>query len=325
MKIIKQIFFPILILAFSYFISGCDDSSVIPPPNSTSFSFSNLKHLDPQTDGMYETWIIFQDTIRTVTVSCGKFNIDASSGQIVDSLGNAPTLKMKYKPSNYSSAKYGLLTIQRPIEHDTIPDIRLLAGDIYSSGQYLVSNLSMTHSQAFGNIFQNLLNDTVKFILDTPTDPSKSKWFDGVWFSDTSGNSTISGLPVILNYLQWTYEAWIRVQITGGFNYYKVGRFTNPYGPDDDGAGPYAGIDSTSYYQRPGEDWVKNGSPINDLRNANNKLVICLEPKEYENGLSGHFIILYFGPMTQNSRGQIAILPTNAANLPTGILKVSSK
>jgi len=326
-----------LIIIFSCFLisvyfNSCDDSGVATHDNNLTFSFTGLKHLNPQTDGLYEAWIAFAYSPE-LYVSCGKFNIDEATGNIVDTTGTPVLLKLRYRPYNFSTAQYGLITIDPPGFSDTAnpPQLRILAGDVSVGTDYLTANLRMNHSLALDSIIKKDTTAITSFMLFTPTDTSTVadtntfRWFDGIWMCDSTGNSGIMGLATIADASPWIYEAWINK--TTDNTWYKIGRFKNPNGLDDDGAGPFAGPRTLpSQYQSPGEDWLLNSPPINDLRSSNYNVVICIEPAGYNNGLTGHFIQLFRGS-AQSARiqypGQMGNLPNVTSTLPTASIKIS--
>jgi len=309
-----------LLIYFSLIIHiGCDDAGVTVN-NNLAFTFSGLKHLDPQKDGVYEAWIAFAYT-PTIFVSCGKFNVIDATGQIVDTTGNPIILKLKYRPYNFNSAKYSLITIDPPDYIDSIPpQVKLLGGDVSVINDTLTTTLNTQNSHAIGEIINNFENSNVNFMLFTPTDSSLTNWFNGIWFCNTDSTSSIFGLNVIPDSIPWIYQAWIYNTTDNSF--IKIGYFKNPYATDDDGAGPYAFPKQA--YNKPGQDWVTNlPLPINDLRNYYYRLLITIEPISYPNGLSTHFLQLFFGGIPPEINvGQNVSVDNVSSSLPTATMKI---
>ncbi len=321
MRKLKELLFLLFfcfLLAVSFY--SCDDSGVGTHNDNLTFTYTGLKTLNQSSDGMYEAWVYFGAPYQWY-ISCGKFNIN-SSGQIVDSAGTPVLLKLKYRPYDFNTAVFSLITIDPPNYFDTIPpSLRLLAGDVSYASNYLSANLTMQHTQALDSVGRSFISAISRFMLYTPTDTSQIHWYNGIWFSDTSNNAGIAGLSVIPVSSPWVYEAWLD---SGNTSWLKIGRFKNPYGADDDAGGPYAG--PRAAYQYPGEDWVFNSPPVNDLRSYWYTVHICLEPAAYPTGFSNHMLQLFIGgiPNTINM-AQLTTLPNNSANLPTATMKISTQ
>ncbi|MFI5145513.1 MAG: hypothetical protein ACHQJ4_07935, partial [Ignavibacteria bacterium] len=117
----------------------------------------------------------------------------------------------------------------------------------------------------------------------------------------------------------WRYSAWID---SSNVKWEKIGRFLSPYSPDEDGAGPYAGPQPGSAFAYPGQDYLYNNPPINDLRGGWYTIHVCLEPTQNSN----HFIDLFIGGVPNTiTIGHLTTLPSNSANLPTASIKISTQ
>jgi len=299
-----------------YFYS-CDDSGTATHNDNVTFSYSGLKSLNQSTDGIYEAWIYFGSPYNWY-ISCGKFNLN-STGQVVDSIGNPVTLKLKYRPYDFNTAQFSLITIDPPNYYDsTPPPLRLLGGDVTYSSDYLTASLNMQHKQALDSIGRSFTSAVARYVLYTPTDTTKARWFDGIWFSDTSGNGGFVGLSSIpQNATGWKYSAWID---SSSVKWERIGRFFNVYAADDDGAGPYAG--PLAGYSYPGQDYLYNNQPIFDLRGGWYTIHVCLEPTQNSN----RFLDLFVGGVPNTiTVGHLTTLPSNSANLPTASIKISTQ
>ena len=312
----------VLLTSFLFlFFSGCDDSGSASPNNNLTFNVSGLGQLNTSTDGIYEAWVFFGDPYNYY-ISCGKFNIN-SQGNVVDTNGNAITLKLKYRPYDFNTAKYSLITVDPPNFTDTIAltgAIKILGGDAAISGDTLTSVMSMSYSKALGSVANSFGSSAASFMLYTPTDTTLTFWFRGLWFCGTDSVSSIGNLPVLSDTLLWMYQTWIY----DGYahTYAKIGFFKDPSNADDDGAGPFKG-NYGSGYLKPGQDWIQGSFPVNDLRGANYAVLISLEPVSgnYPTGFSNHFLQLFYGATAGTTIGQLKTIPNKAANLPTATMK----
>ena len=321
----KTLFAILFSISLLFFISGCDDAGSSSPNNNLTFSISGFGQLNTATDGMYEAWVYFGDPYNYY-ISCGKFNIDAQ-GNVVDQNGNAKTLKLGWRPYDFNTAKYGLISIDPPSFSDTsAPPIKLVivAGDVSISGDTLTSVMSMSHPKAMGNVVNMFSASTSSFMLYTPTDTTQVHWFNGIWFCGTDTVSSIVNLPILPDSLSWHYRAWIYDGY--GHTYSDIGVFLNPYGADYDGAGQYKGPGNG--FPRPGQDWITGGT-INDLRNAFYAVIICLEPVNpaYPNGFSSHFMQIYYGATGTTplpTMGELKPIQNKSANLPAATMKIGN-
>ena len=313
-----------LFLALS--LSSCDDSGIVQTKNNVSFTYSNLKHLDPDVDGVYEAWISFDsqaDHGDELYVSCGKFNIDPNNGELVDTAGNPVTLKLKYIPSTINTAGDAIVTIEPPFDTDTLPSTRLIGGAVTAGSDFLSADMDMKYDEVLGEIADNFTIAGTKYILNTPTDTSVQFYYNGIWFCDTAGTSLFTGLLPIADSLGWTYEAWVTDTRTG--TNYSLGRFSNPDSTDSDAAGQYANPPYSIAYGKPGQDYIRNTPPVSDLRAGYYRLMITLEPKNEPANSPPFFIRLFYRQQLQplqygeNSPG----LPNMSADLPTATIKVS--
>lgn len=317
----------VLLTSFLFlFFSGCDDSGSASPNNNLTFNVSGLGQLNTSTDGMYEAWVYFGDPYNYY-ISCGKFNVDGS-GNVVDVNGNAKTLKLEWRPYDFNTAKYSLITVDPPSFTDTVTlngAVKILGGDAAISGDTLTSVMSMSYPKALGSIVNSFSASAASFMLYTPTDTTTGmpRWFNGIWFCGTDTVSSIMNLPVLPDSLLWIYQAWIFNGYDPNHAFTKIGFFKNPYLADDDGAGSYAGPGLP--FPRPGEDWIYNG-PISDLRTPNYAVLISLEPVNgnYPTGFSKHFLQLFFGATAGTTSGQLKTIPNTAANLPTATMKIGN-
>lgn len=319
------------ILAFiSLFISSCDDSGVATTNNNVSFSFSNLKRLDPQVDGLYEAWVRCPSGNSSIYISCGKFNISLAGNTIVDPSDNETSLKLRNVPSNINSATGIFVTVEPPNDADTNPNgAKILGGSVTVNDSNLTSSLSMTHSEVLGNVAQNFPGATARYILNTPTTTDTIDYAKGIWFCDMSQNTLFVNLSVIPSTLDWTYEGWITYtpnSISG-----TTGRFLDPYNPDNDLAGPYKGP-ANNGYNKPGEDYIVSPPPpFNNitLNNGQFAVMITLEPKiEQTTALGKPFFLKLFSADIPASigYGQISDALSNlSTSLPTAQIKIQTK
>jgi len=328
MKIARILLFVSVASAISIINLSCDDSGIYVPKYSVNFSYQNMKHLDPFVNGRYEAWISFPpapgDNDSLVYVSCGRFNIDASTGGLIDSAGNPVGLKLKYIPSNVNSPIDGFITIEPPSDTDTLPSTILIGGAASVNGKVITANMDMRYSGALGSIAESLPNANARYVLDTPTDTGRSRFYQGLWFCDTTGSSLVTIMPQIPENVGWTYEAWIFDKRDSAN--YTLGKFSNPYSADNDGAGPYKGPVGNGY-DKPGQDVLVNAPPaLWHLGSWYYGLMITLEPKNEQVNSTPFYIRIFYINTVQNilTRGTISdYLPNAATNLPSATIQIS--
>ncbi len=230
MKIIRILLFLLLVSIVSVINMSCDDSGLDNPKYNVTLNYQNLKHIDPLVNGMYEAWVSFPpvsgDLSSPVFISCGRFNIDNTTGGIVDSAGSPIALKLKYIPANVNSPIDAILSIEPPADHDSLPSLILMGGPASLSNNIISASMNMRYSKALGIVAENLPNATARYILDTPSDTGRSYFFNGLWFCDTTGSSLITNMNTIPDSVGWTYEAWVFDKRDSAN--YSLGKFSNP-------------------------------------------------------------------------------------------------
>jgi hypothetical protein len=305
MKILKiSLFISALVLIMVYY--GCDDSGVLPhnlPKGRIALTPVSFKPLDQNIDGWYNLWIGVDSGGRRIWYSSGEFNI-SSSGGIVDLNGNAITLQFNDDTNSLSFATRALITIEK--QHNVFPSAqRLISAVLTSHSDSLYGSMDVSGDLALGTVGTKLLTQTGgHYIVRTPTDSNRS-CSQGLWFCDTLNNPSLPFGPtglILPDSGGWVYEGWIVNHITN--TYYPMGKFTNPYAADIDGAGPCAGILGAGY-NAPGQDWIlTTGScpnpPLNIL-SGNFGVFISLEPSNETPGSPADNSPFFFRVFGQNT------------------------
>jgi hypothetical protein len=325
MKFSIKILLTLLLTSLTIFYSGCDDSGVIPIKNDVTTSFTNLKRLDYPSEGIYEAFIGFDDDLKDhgneKYVSLGRFNISIY-GQIVDVSGAPLILKFKDKPGNINLAADAIVTIEPANDNDTLPNGPHILGGIKTEiGDNLIFDVSMHSSHVLGNIASQFISDNARFTYATPTSLDTTDEYKGIWFCNPSnGDKTISCLA-IPDSLDWLYEAFIILK-SDTSQIWSLGKFSDPNAADQDGAGPYKGLDGLEW-QKPGQDYLNN-SPLPDsvLNTGSFRLMISLIPKT---GLfSPYYLRLFIKDIVSLPYHGLGSL-NNIANLPGGRISISKK
>lgn len=185
------------------------------------------------------------------------------------------------------------------------PSVVLLAGlyveQAHSGGPRLYE-LTTAHPLALA---VHLSDVQATYTLDTPTTSSSDDWYNGVWWSlspDVEPVGPESGYPPD----GWSWEGWI----VDGPGLSSTGRFSDPFSPDSDGAGPAAG--PLAPPAAPGQDYV---SPPRDLRGLS--VWLTLEPP-FDDGPEP-FLLVMVGDVIADS--QVAT-PLRPAVPPAGIVEI---
>ncbi len=277
-----------ILLSLTYF--SCDDSGLTPSnlqAGLITLRQKNLKHLDPNVEGAYQLWIRL-DTLGDF--SLGKFNI-GSLGEITDTNGAAMQFTFSGDTTKLHQVIAAYISVEPPNDPDPWPSVAiLLSGQTVVSKDSVYGTMTIGGSMALGSAGQELLyGANAGFSIAAPTAGYSFCW-EGVWFCDTTAANNTSFPPNIqLTGAGWHYQGWVVDNTNPGSpKYYNMGRFTNPYGPDFDGAGPCAG--TLPPYQRPGQDWIRGVCPTNvpqisELNKAYYGVFVTIEPSyEVPNG-----------------------------------------
>lgn len=331
MNKVKLIALLFCIISVSTLWMSCSDNSVTTTTkNTATFTQNGLKHLDPAVEGVYELWVSIPSSAPNTDhgdsafKSLGRFNIDASTGNIVSLSGQAMTFSLA-AGLNANNAEDAILTLRLPGDNGTIPQIRMLGGLKNTSGSSLIFNLNMDYEEVMGTLSDQFPSSTAKYLLASPTTGTASSQYQkGLWFThDTSGVSDGLTLPVLSDTLEWTYQAWV-VDTVNLINY-NMGRFDNPGLPDDNQS---CGGGQTGW-NKPGNDWIQAGCPsglpqITDLTSGPYKIMITLEPRHETNSLPNPFYLkLFYGSISPSSFGTVINL-TNVTAIPTGVITLSA-
>lgn len=333
MKIFRfLILIPIILVAVIYY--SCDDSGVHPidlQRGVISFSQNKLKQLNPNIEGAYELWLRL-DSLGSVTdYSLGRFNIDGN-GNVTDTSGGTIQFKFQGDTSSLGFSTHAFVTVEPPGDDNGLPSSAvLLSGQVGIGLDSLYASLKMSGSLALGTTGQKLLTSTGgMFIVNTPTS-SAGDCLKGIWFCDTMGNSTLPP-DLQMSSSGWVYEGWVMDKsVPGNPIYYSTGRFTNPYGPDNDGAG--CGGTGTPY-PKPGQDWVQANCPsglpqIQNLSNDNYEVFITIEPSyespPYMDYQRPFFVQLFKQTNISSYMGcrRLQYLPSLPYTLPEARLKIT--
>lgn len=323
----RKIIYSSLIAIAGIYFSSCDDAGVAPS-NTYTFTQSGLKHLDQNTQGVYEAWLSFpspnKDHNEALFKSIGRFNIDATTGQVVNDSGGAMTFKLKNGSLNPSNSEDMLITIEPPSDRlDTIDGDRFIGGIKTGSGNSIAFSCTMNYSDILGNIATQFSTDSTKYILASPTALFPSQQFQkGIWFTlDTNGAAAGLTMLSIADTLDWIYEAWV-IDNRDSLNPISLGRFENPNAADH-----YQQCQAGMGWNKPGNDFILNtgGCPIiTNLNSGDYKVMITLEPKhEQGSALSKPFFIrLFYGNLGVSGFG-IPSRVTRVVNLPTANISIT--
>lgn len=328
MKLIKSLLFLLCAILLSSLYIACDDSGIVKSNYDITSSFTNLKPLNPATEGLYEGWVSFPsiDHGNASYVSIGKFNINAL-GEIVDTAGNPTTLKFKEKPANIGAAEDALVTIELPGDNDTIPGTRIIGGLKVLVGDFYIFDVDMKYSEILGNIAAQFVSDSLRIIYATPTTPAL--YFDenyGIWFTtDTTGTQKGMTCSAIPDSLRWQYCAYVLDLNDNIID--TIGYFSNPGLADSDGPGKYYNV-GNSGYPKPGQDYILNNPPIpymtgNGFNSGSYRLLVSLVPKV---GFLSPFYLKLFYTVSLSTLGyhQVLAIPNvSQSSLPFGQIKIA--
>lgn len=276
----------LLAILLLFFKLGCDDSGFGPsnlPPGLITVRQNNLKQLESNIEGSYQMWLRL-DTAGLITdYSLGKFNI-GSSGEITNTSGGTMEFIYPGDTNQLYQATLAYVTVESPNDTNPGPSTAvLLSGQMSVAKDSIYGTLTIGGSLALGSAGQELQNGAnAGFSIAAPTAGYSYCW-EGVWFCDTSAsNNSLFPANIQLTTSGWYYQGWV-VDNTSPGNpvYYTTGRFSNPYGPDFDGAGTCAG--TLPPYQRPGQDWIRGicptGTPqMSEQTKTNYGVLVTLEP-----------------------------------------------
>ncbi len=332
MKIIKfLLIIPIILVAVIYY--SCDDSGVLPknePRGIISFNQKNLKHIDPNIDGVFELWLRIDSVGSVSNHSLGRFNIDGN-GNVTDTSGGTIEFKFQGDTSSLGFSTDAFITVEPPGDYNGWPSSSvLLSGQTSIELDSLYTTMRLSGGMALGSTGANLLVSPHGIvILDAPTS-TLANCRKGVWFCDKDGNG---GLPLGLQMISpnWVYEGWIMDKSNPGSPiYYSTGRFTDPYGPDFDGAGPCAGTGTP--HSKPGQDWIQPNCPsglpqILDIGNDHFEVFVTLEPSNETSSNIGKpfFLQLFKQPNLPSNYGcrSVHYFFSLANTLPEARLRIS--
>lgn len=295
MRLLKSLLYIFSIICFITFYS-CDDSGQNPkftPKGQISFTHTTLKPLDPNIDGLYSLWLGLDSSGNTIWYNLGQFNIN-SYGQITDAQGNAMVFTFTGDTSKLDNAKYSTVTIG----NDPLGTV-LLAAHLSVNSDSVSGSLWIGDDLALGEIGKRLYGQgypqaSAYYMISSPTS-NNTLCKQGMWFCDSSGNTTFSDGLRLTPGNGWVYEGWLNDKSNN--SYYSTGRFYDPYNADLDGAGQCAGS-SGPPYNKPGQDWVTSGAGCPNISNiitGNFGVFITIEPEnESGNALLSPFFMKLF-------------------------------
>lgn len=239
-------------------LAACSGDATSPGSGTAStsitFTFSNLRALDPSTEGTYEAWSSSADgTLR----SLGRFDYaPAVTLALSQPLGNGTEL---------------WISVEAPGDNDASPGAKLLRGTLDNHA----ATLSVVGAITQGRL--DLKAHPGQFTMFTPSDnaiygyPSHEE--SGVWLFNMRPELTEQDdMWVRLTQLDpaWTYEGWMVRDIdTPNAIWLSYGKFTPDYtgtvnSQDDTGWGPFSGVinfRTDTEEEFPGDDWISN--PLN--------------------------------------------------------------
>ena len=281
--------------------SGCDDSGVIPPlvpAGRINLSPSNLKTLDINTDGWYNLWIGLDSGGARLWFSAGEFNVDAS-GSPVSLTGNSMTFVYSGDTNALHLATRSMVTIEK--QHNNFPSTqRLISGNLSSFSDSLTGTMNIAGDEALGLIGTRLMNSgDGHYMLNSPS-TNNANCFQGLWFCDTSGASSLPDSIALPVNGGWVYEGWALDNST--HQYYATGKFFNPHAKDADTSGYCAGPNPG--YNAPGQDWIQTGGncpaqPIL-LNTGNFSVFVTLEPSNEPSGSASDNAAFFLRLFSQN-------------------------
>lgn len=258
---------------------GCDDSGILPsvvPAGRITLTPSNLKPLDLNTDGFYKLWIGLDSAGNRVWYSAGEFNVNAS-GSPIDLSGNTMQFVYSGDTSQLYLATRALITIEK--QHNIFPSAqRLISGNLTSIFDSISCVMNVAGDEAFGNVGARLmLGISGLYILNSPT-TNNANCFQGIWFCNSAGVPSLPDSIALPGGGGWTYEAWAIDNSTNQF--YPMGKFFDPRGPDADVSGICAGPNPG--FNVPGQDWIQLGGNCPPqalvLNSGNFGVFVTIEP-----------------------------------------------
>ena len=233
---------------------GASGSAAPQQPSSIVLSLTNLRALDPVTEGSYQAWLVPAGQ----PTSLGKF-IAASSVTLGVSSGISDGTEL-------------WITVEPPGSAGTAPSTqRLFRGAFRGSA----ADLSLVGAVTQGTL--TLRQRPGQFTMFSPSDnaldgyPSYEE--SGVWLFNMSPRTTDQNdMWVRLSQLApgWTYEGWMVRDIgQASAIWLSYGKFTPDYtgavnSRDDTGWGPFSGVvnyKTDGEEEFPGDDWISN--PLN--------------------------------------------------------------
>jgi Anti-sigma-K factor rskA len=233
---------------------GAFGSAAPQQPSSIILSLTNLRALDPVTEGSYQAWLVTAGQPTTL----GRF---AGASSV--------TLPVS---SRISDGTELWITVERPGSAGASPSAQRLLRGAFRNG---VADLSLVGAVTQGTL--TLRQRPGQFTMFSPSDnaidgyPSYEE--SGVWLFNMAPRSTDQNdMWVRLSQLDpgWTYEGWM-VRDIGQANaiWLSYGKFTPDYtgavnSRDDTGWGPFSGVanyKTDGEEEFPGDDWISN--PLN--------------------------------------------------------------
>ena len=299
-------------------------------PSSVALTFSNLRALDPATEGTYQAWVVTGGK----PVSLGRFT-SATSATLTES-------------SQIANGAELWVTVEPPGDADDAPSAAHLLRGVFNGGR---ADLSIVGAVTQGTLV--LRAHPGQFTMFSPSDnaldgyPSHEE--SGVWLFNMAPRTTEQDdMWVRLSQLAagWTYEGWMVRDIgLPSAIWLSYGKFTPDYtgavnSRDDTGWGPFSGVvdyRTDGEEEFPGDDWISN--PLNlpfpkdlilplDLRETNGAgqprwtHVITIEPASDRGEPIGseHPFLLrpYQDPFGLGAPGEARTITYRAENVPSG-------
>ena len=221
---------------------------------SITFTFTNLRSLDPGTEGTYEAW---SSDVNGQFHSLGRFDYE-------------PTVTLSLSQALGHGARLWV-TVEPPGDNDELPGAKLLRGTLSSRSAILTVAGAITQGQLELRVHPG------QFTMFSPSDnaingyPSHEE--SGVWLFNMRPELTEQDdMWVRLTQLDpaWTYEGWMVRDIDApNAIWLSYGKFTPDYtgtvnSQDDTGWGPFSGVinfRTDTEEEFPGDDWISN--PLN--------------------------------------------------------------
>ena len=324
-------------LALASAACGGDGAATVGAPSQPSsvvLSFSNLRPLDPATEGSYQAWVVTGAT----PVSLGRFTSATSA-----------TLTLSSQITNGAEV---WITVEPPGDADDVPSPQHLLRGVFSGRS---ADLSIVGAVTQGTLA--LRPHPGQFTMFSPSDnaldgyPSYEE--SGVWLFNMAPRTTEQDdMWVRLSQLApgWTYEGWMVRDIgLPSAIWLSYGKFIPDYtgavnSRDDTGWGPFSGVvnyKTDGEEEFPGDDWISN--PLNlpfpkdltlplDLREMNAAgaprwtHVITIEPAFNRGeaiGAERPFLLRpYQDPFGTGAPGDPRTITFHAENLPSGRAEV---